>query len=296
MPFDYRGFSLNSAGDKDWAEREQALFKHLIDTALDRVPNGKYDATRAPGATDDSTHGFTPGSLWINGIDIYVCTTSAAGAADWDQVNTKTLAASSIDVANTYTYISGAKLSDLLSSIDNKIGELTRTGTDGVLHNFGATVAPINTDDASRGYEKGSMWEHEHRIYICTNNTTNAAVWEPVSLEIVQSSNVAVPDSLINIHGANLNELLSSIDNAVAKTKDYFSDFATHNVDDGESAPNVIYVGKMNKAGTWVIKRITGTTSIVIEYAMFENNPTGTTYATAWNIRNSLAYARLSEI
>jgi hypothetical protein len=82
----------------------------------------------------------------------------------------------------------------------------------------------------------------------------------------------------------------------VAKTKDYFSDFATHNVDDGESAPNVIYVGKMNKAGTWVIKRITGTTSIVIEYAMFENNPTGTTYATAWNIRNSLAYARLSEI
>ena len=296
MPFNYRDFELNSAGDKDWAEREQVLFKRLIDTALDRVPNGRYEATRNPGPNDDATFGFTPGSLWVYGVDIFVCTNNAAGAAEWDQVNTKTLGASAINTNNSYTYISGVKLSDLLASIDDKIGVLSRTNSSGLLHNFQATAVPLSTDDASKGYERGSMWEYQHKVFVCTDNTTSAARWEAVSLELIQAENVNVP-ALVNVTGSNLNEVLSSFDRAVAKTKDYFSDFSTHNVDDGSSVPNVIYVGKMDKAGTWVLRRITGSTDITIEYAMQSNNPSVVGgYAAAWNLRNSLNYARLSEI
>lgn len=296
MPFNYRNFELNSAGDKDWAEREQVLFKRLIDTALDRVPNGRYEATRNPGPNDDASLGFTPGSLWVYGVDIFVCTNNAAGAAEWDQVNTKTLGASAINTSNSYTYISGVKLSDLLTSIDTKIGVLSRTNSSGLLHNFRASTLPVTTDDASKGYERGSMWEFQHKVFVCADNTTSAARWEPLSMELIQGSSVTVPD-LINVTGSNLNEVLGSLDRAVAKTKDYFSDYSTHNVDDGSSTPNVIYVGKMNRSGVWVVRRITGSTNITIEYAMHTNNATVTGgYSAAWNLRTSLNYARLSEV
>ena len=46
----------------------------------------KYDATVAPVATDDSTAGYSPGSIWVNltGNDFYVCVDATVNVAIWD--------------------------------------------------------------------------------------------------------------------------------------------------------------------------------------------------------------------
>lgn len=42
-----------------------------------------FAATAAPASGNDSTQGYTPGSVWIFGNAVYKCTNAAAGAAVW---------------------------------------------------------------------------------------------------------------------------------------------------------------------------------------------------------------------
>ena len=44
-------------------------------------------------------------------------------------------------------------------------------------NNDSATAEPAVTDDASEGYEKGSRWIYDGKVWTCVNNTNNAAVW-----------------------------------------------------------------------------------------------------------------------
>jgi hypothetical protein len=54
--------------------------------------NPQVTRAGAPGVTDDSTQGFVIGSAWVDTTPVpdvlYVCTSSAAGAATWVQVST----------------------------------------------------------------------------------------------------------------------------------------------------------------------------------------------------------------
>ena len=294
MPFNYRGYDLNSAGDKDWAVREQNLFKALIDTALDRVPNGNYSATSAPNAMNDASAGYIAGSLWIYGSNIYVCASNAIGNATWDLVNTQSLSSSSINVNNTYTNLTGHTLSELLSALDTKLTQLSQASGSGLLSNFSAQSIPSSTDDGTKGYANGSLWVYNNHIFMCINNTTNSAIWDAINLEVVASNNVNISNTFTNLSGSTLTDVLSSIDSAVAKTKDYFSDFSTQNVD--TSSDTVIYVGKENKTGVWVVKRITMGSMIQMDYAMQSNNQSYTTYPLAWTNHLILNFNRLSQI
>ena len=50
-------------------------------------------------------------------------------------------------------------------------------------NNYDATVAPVATNDFSQNYRKGSTWiiKSTSTIYVCTDDTVGAAVWELTS-------------------------------------------------------------------------------------------------------------------
>ena len=56
---------------------------------LARVPRNNYAATSAPAVTDDSAHGYSVGSDWINLTTdtVYKCADSTVGAAVWKQLS-----------------------------------------------------------------------------------------------------------------------------------------------------------------------------------------------------------------
>lgn len=55
----------------------------------------------------------------------------------------------------------------------------------GGIHNLSATSAPTITSDDSQNYAKGSFWLNTatNKLYICTNATSNSAVWFEVKKE-----------------------------------------------------------------------------------------------------------------
>lgn len=57
----------------------------------------KFNAAAAPGVDDDETQGFHAGSMWIineagdaTDGDVYVCTDSGEGAANWELIHDAT--------------------------------------------------------------------------------------------------------------------------------------------------------------------------------------------------------------
>lgn len=48
-----------------------------------------FNESAAPTVNDDSTADFSPGSIWVDTTndDIYICTDSSVGAANWEQQN-----------------------------------------------------------------------------------------------------------------------------------------------------------------------------------------------------------------
>lgn len=63
--------------------------RDFLDKLARSIPNSKYNATGAPGVTDDGEHGYSVGSVWINvsADNIYMCADATAGAAVWRQLN-----------------------------------------------------------------------------------------------------------------------------------------------------------------------------------------------------------------
>lgn len=66
---------------------------------------------------------------------------------------------------------------------------------------------------------------------------------------------------------------------------------------DTEEVLNITYVGKENDEGVWLLFRVVETNgSNVIRYASEINNPTYTTYDTAWSARVGLTYSKINEV
>jgi hypothetical protein len=64
-------------------------YKNEVQAAAAQLPQNNYGAARAPLATDDNTQGYSVGSSWVNTAvspaDAYLCTSSATGAATWEE-------------------------------------------------------------------------------------------------------------------------------------------------------------------------------------------------------------------
>ncbi len=83
-----------------------------------------------------------------------------------------------------------------------------------------------------------------------------------------------------------LDEIISQLTDISSKISDsYF----TNNVDD-QTTDGVIYVGKEDKDGNWLIVKMDFSSGISITGASIKNNSTYTAYADAWSARESLIY------
>lgn len=73
-----------------------------------------------------------------------------------------------------------------------------------------------------------------------------------------------------------------------------FGNFTVLNVD--ENTSTTTYVGKTDNYGNWVIQKIIADPNIAVTYASAVNNPTYTTYSSAWASRTSLSYDSYDEV
>lgn len=89
-------------------------------------------------------------------------------------------------VSNLYAIANGQNRKVAIKNLDAKLKEIhNRTTTlEGSIpvSKYDATVDPTATDDADAGYLIGSHWFNDTTkgMFVCTDNTTGAAVWEQV--------------------------------------------------------------------------------------------------------------------
>jgi predicted RNA-binding protein with PUA-like domain len=164
-----------------------------------------FNATTDPTATDDSSAGYTEGSLWINTVEDteWKCVDATATAAIWKittlqdgdvpldlYVSTSDPVApdegdvwlkdESGDTVIKYRDTSGSNQTVATeASVVTLIGENTKQNNDT------ATTDPTATDDSSAGYEVGSTWTNitEDTEWTCVDATASAAVWKLTTLQ-----------------------------------------------------------------------------------------------------------------
>lgn len=168
--------------------------------ALASAPLDKLDATAAPTVDNDVDQGYSVGSRWIWGNQIWICKSAADGAAVWDQVPRHNLAASGSptvdnDVDEGYSVGSlwfwGSALWVCKGATDGAANwELVPR------HNSGAAAAPGVTNDLSEGYGIGSTWVFNGQIYNCmTEADDGAAVWLRDPRTVLEASTLPTVDS-----------------------------------------------------------------------------------------------------
>ncbi len=105
---------------------------------------------------------------------------------------------------------------------------------------------------------------------------------------------VSTPDvhgqPVINPDGTNIG---SSSDSSLQKISATLR-FATNNID--EASETLIYIGKEDKDGAYLIKKIDTSSGTVITFATIVNNVAVTTYASAWSSRASLSYTNFAAV
>lgn len=72
--------------------------------------------------------------------------------------------------------------------------------------------------------------------------------------------------------------------------------FNNQNIKTDSGDTKITYICMMDKEGVWAIKKIDATTGADFTYATEANNPTYTTYATAYADRESLTYGNYEEV
>jgi hypothetical protein len=152
-------------------------------------------ATGTPVVGNDSTQGYEPGSIWLYGSAVYICTSSAVGAAAWEQIASEAnfvvgatdqkAVAAPVAPSSTSAYfmqglagsITPVRSGKVLLTISGTVIASTVTAGDGIEHqlSYGTGAAPANAA-ALAGTQVGTVQSY-----------TNPA--------IVTAADVAVPFS-----------------------------------------------------------------------------------------------------
>lgn len=105
----YGSLTNANAGNALPSKVDNSNWKYLGD--LGSIPKSKYDATADPATSDDSTQGYTVGSIWVNVTKdtIFTCVDATASSAIWKQ---HIVVEAWVDVASAATTDLGAVSSD----------------------------------------------------------------------------------------------------------------------------------------------------------------------------------------
>ena len=91
-------------------------------TVYAQYHKNKYDATAAPGATDDSTDGYSVGSKWFDAThtEWYICTSAVENAATWAQTTVDSADLGTAAVADIVNDLTTGGIADALSAEQGK--------------------------------------------------------------------------------------------------------------------------------------------------------------------------------
>lgn len=93
-----------------------------IDAVVAQYHKNKYDGTTAPGATDDSTDGYSVGSKWFDAVatEWYICTSAVENTATWELTTLDTGDLGSAAVADIVNDLTTGGTTDALSAEQGK--------------------------------------------------------------------------------------------------------------------------------------------------------------------------------
>lgn len=83
--------------------KQQGISKYQVESLLQTTyaQQSKFDGTAAPAVTDDTNSGYEAGSLWVDATNsrVYVCISSAVGAAVWRDITLRIADVTAADFA-----------------------------------------------------------------------------------------------------------------------------------------------------------------------------------------------------
>ena len=137
---------------------EYEAYMQTADTQIEsnktEARTNKWDATSAPGVTNDTDEGYIAGSTWVDVTNdkAYVCLDNTDGAAAWTETTqagggSGTVTTSGTPVANDIarftgaTVIEGRSYAELKADLDLEIGTDVEAHDDGLLSIAGLTTA-----------------------------------------------------------------------------------------------------------------------------------------------------------
>jgi len=182
------------------------LINYAIGTTSFAGIKNNLASTVAPTASNDSSQGYSVGSVWINSTSntIYVATNIAVGAANWQvttggpgtlvQDNFTAVVDPSVTDDSSQGYVVGSHWvntvnSNVFVATSVSVGAAVWTfvsNPSNAINNTTAVVAPSSTDDVSLGYSIGSIWIDTiaQKVYTAVSTVLASAVW----LEITNTS------------------------------------------------------------------------------------------------------------
>lgn len=135
-----------------------------------------------PTSAEDNTAGYMLYDKIINTVNstIWLATSVGTGTATWQQISISDIT-SKEDVANKNAvggYLGLENSIIPLRLYTNALADNPLTQTDGIHRR---TIAPTVTDDSANGYVREDIWITSAGIWVCTDDTTGAAVWTQTS-------------------------------------------------------------------------------------------------------------------
>lgn len=161
------------------------------DIPADLAFKNNYGADAAPTANDDMTVGYSLGSTWINGADIYTCVNATAGAAVWQQSASATGGVAWDDITGKPAVIAaGADQATARTAIGAGTSNLA-LGTTASTALAGNTAIPAAASTApaalaaAAAVGTGTTWaraDHVHAIPGASNGTLRGTVLQQAAI------------------------------------------------------------------------------------------------------------------
>ena len=153
------------------------------------VVKNNFTAGAYPDVGNDSTQGYSVGSLWYYNSKslLYICDDASSGAAVWRILEVKNNFVATSDPGVDNDIDEGYAVGSRWVNTEKNVVFTCLNNADGAAvwvtaetkHKFNATANPTADNDIDEGYTAGSVWINvtTKAVFTCIDNTDGAAVW-----------------------------------------------------------------------------------------------------------------------